>query len=274
MTLYGFRLQTLETISLRSRYGDDDLITFGVIVNHVSRGQCSGRSAAFAGGTIDMAFVPATVGSGSWDRDFLVGPFDIEPGDDIRVFYSVTNVGDTQIADPKAEKLQIEIMDKMLVAAVGFIAGPGGVALGELGEILGTALGLISSPVAAALGWKPNGPCNGVVLAGSVDFTGASLARLAYSDRPTFLPSGVAPRRASRITNRYTDEATHNTETCGAIAQTDLTFQVMSFDPGVSVRTHALRRRPVSPDIRKGVRQLVPDAGAVGVRQLLGLQPI
>ena len=95
MALFGFRLQTLATILTRSRHTDDDVITFGVVVNEKARGQCSGRSPAFGGTTMDMAYVPATVGSGSWDREFLVGPFDIEPDDTIRVFYSVTNIGDT-----------------------------------------------------------------------------------------------------------------------------------------------------------------------------------
>jgi hypothetical protein len=271
MPILGFRLQTLATISTRSRHTDDDVITFGVVVNEKARGQCSGRAPAFGGSTIDIAFVPATVGTGSWDREFLVGPFDIEPDDTIRVFYSVTNIGDTQIPDPKAEKLQIEIMDKMLAAAVGFIAGPAGLALGVLGETLAKALGLIPSPIAAALGWKPNGPCNGVVLGGGVDFTGSGLAELDYVDRPS-LASGVGPRQASKVTRHYDDQATHNTETCGAIAQTDLTFEVMKFAHAVSVRTHALRRRQTSPQLRDGLRQLRPDAGPVSVRQLLGLQ--
>ncbi|ABD06767.1 hypothetical protein RPB_2061 [Rhodopseudomonas palustris HaA2] len=273
MALFGFRLQTLATISLRSRHTDDDIITFAVAINEVVRGQCSGRSAAFGGGTIDMAFVPATVGTGSWDRDFLVGPFDIEPEDSIRVFYSVTNIGDTQIPDPKAEKLQIEIMDKMLVAAVGFVAGPAGLALGVIGEILGKALGLIPSPIATALGWKPNGPCNGVVLGGGVDFTGTGLGQLEFVDRPS-LPSGVGPEQASKVTRHYDDEATHDIEKCGAIAQTDLTFEVMKFARVVSVRAHASRRRPTAPQLRDGLRQLRPNAGPVGVRQLLGLQAI
>lgn len=270
MALFGFRLQTLATLSTRSRHTDDDVITFGVIINEKARGQCSGRSPAWGGSTIDIAFVPATVGTGSWDREFLVGPFDIEPNDTIRIFYSVTNVGDTQLPDSKAEKLQIAIMDKMLTAAIGFVAGPGGLALGVLGETLGTALGLISSPVAAALGWKPNGPCNGVVLGGGVDFTGAGVAQLDYSDRPSLI-SGLAPQH-SKVTRHYDDQATHNTENCGALAQTDLTFEVMKFPRAVSVRTHAQRRRPNIPQLRDGLRQLRPGSGAIGVRQLLGLQ--
>jgi len=270
VALFGFRLQTLATLSTRSRHTDDDVITFGVIINEKARGQCSGRSPAWGGSTIDIAFVPATVGTGSWDREFLVGPFDIEPNDTIRIFYSVTNVGDTQLPDSKAEKLQIAIMDKMLTAAIGFVAGPGGLALGVLGETLGTALGLISSPVAAALGWKPTGPCDGVVLGGGVDFTGAGVAQLDYSDRPSLI-SGLAPQH-SKVTRHYDDQATHNTENCGALAQTDLTFEVMKFPRAVSVRTHAQRRRPNIPQLRDGLRQLRPGSGAIGVRQLLGLQ--
>jgi hypothetical protein len=271
MALFGFRLQTLATILTRSRHTDDDVITFGVVVNEKARGQCSGRSPAFGGTTMDMAYVPATVGSGSWDREFLVGPFDIEPDDTIRVFYSVTNIGDTQLPDSEAEKYQIEIMDKMLMAAVGALLGPGGIALGVIGETLAKALGLISSPVGAVLGWKPNGPCNGVVLAGTVEFTGSGLAQLDYSDRPS-LASGVGPEKASRVTRHYDDQATHDTEKCGAVAQTDLTFEVMKFARAVSVRTFALRLRLTGPQLREGLRKLRPDAGAVSVRQLLGLQ--
>ena len=270
MALFGFRLQTLKTISIRSRHTDDDVITFGVVVNEKARGQCSGRSPAWGGGIIDMAFVPATIGNGSWDREFVVGPFDIEPEDTIRVFYSVTNIGDTQLPDPDMEKYQIEIMDKMLAAAVGALLGPAGLALGVIGETLATALGLVSSPVAAVLGWEPNGPCNGVVLAGTVELTGTGLASLDYVDRPSFT-SGLAPK-SSKITRHYDDQATHNTEKCGAIAQTDLTFEVLKFPAAVSLRTYALRPRRGIPQLREGIRQLRPEGGAVGVRQLLGLE--
>jgi len=40
----------------------------------------------------------------------------------------------------------------------------------------------------------------------------------------------------------------------------------------VSVRTHAQRRLPNIPQLRDGLRQLRPGSGAIGVRQLLGLQ--
>jgi hypothetical protein len=157
------------------------------------------------------------------------------------------------------------------MAAVGALLGPGGIALGVIGETLAKALGLISSPVGAVLGWKPNGPCNGVVLAGTVEFTGSGLAQLDYSDRPS-LASGVGPEKASRVTRHYDDQATHDTEKCGAVAQTDLTFEVMKFARAVSVRTFALRLRLTGPQLREGLRKLRPDAGAVSVRQLLGLQ--
>lgn len=263
MAIYAFRLSKLNTITLRSRHTDVDVLTFGVAVNEKPGGQCAGVSPAFAGYTIDTTYVRADRGSGTWGHDFVIGPFDIEDDDTIRVFYSATNTSDSDIADPQMEKLQIKIMDTLLSAAIGLIGGP-------IGSVLGTALGLVTDPVGTALGWKPNGPCNGVVLEGAEEFTGAGVGRLDYGQRGALLPDGPA-YTASSVTRHYDDQTTHNTETCGAVAQTDLTFTVLKVDPAVSVRSYAARRIPV-PNLRSGVRQLGSSPGPVGLRNLLGLR--
>ena len=112
----------------------------------------------------------------------------------------------------------------------------------------------ITSPVAAILGWEPNGPCNGVVLAGNVDLTGAGVERLEYSDHWSLRPAGP-PCHKSEITRHYDDQATHSTENCGAVAQTDLTFTVLKVNPAFCWRL-AARRRVTGPQLKAGFRRL------------------
>jgi hypothetical protein len=108
-----------------------------------------------------------------------------------------------------------------------------------------------------------------VVLAGSVDFTGAALARLEYTDRPSLPPAGPACRTSS-ITRHYDDQLTHDTSTCGAVAQTDLTFTVLQVERAVSVRAYAARRGVTGAQL--SVRRLPPNAGPTSLRQLVGLR--
>ena len=111
-----------------------------------------------------------------------------------------------------------------------------------------------------------------MVLAGNVDLTGAGVERLEYSDHWSLRPAGP-PCHKSEITRHYDDQATHSTENCGEVAQTDLTFTVRKVDPAVSLRAYAARRRVTGPQLMAGFRQLRPDAGPVGLRQLVGLHP-
>jgi hypothetical protein len=252
VAFYAFKLTDVNVERPRGKIPDDDIVTFSVFVNQSERGS---GAALFpdlpAGSDVPTSVVPVRSRRGVIGRDWTVGPLDIAPGDSVDMVYSGTNVSDSQLDLSDQSEIEIKILDSVLGAAVGEIGGP-------IGSLVVGALNWVSDPVGKFLGYKPQGPCNGLVFAGTVSFTGDALARLPYGP---VLPwdGGLLDVAESSVTREHTDDATHNSDICGEVALTAVTVSVLRV-PYVSVRTQ--NRWFFDADLRRGVRQLAPDPDA------------
>src|SRR4029453_14980194 len=120
MSFYMFRLERIHAITIRGRIPDDDIITFTVLVNQLERG----RGGAFfllsgAGASFSPFAVPPRNGK-NIDREWNIGPFQVAPGDLIRVAYTGTNTSDDHsiaLDTEKQDKIEIKILDTILTTA-------------------------------------------------------------------------------------------------------------------------------------------------------------
>ncbi|EEW26859.1 hypothetical protein [Rhodobacter ferrooxidans] len=263
MALYAFRLDLLHVLVKRGKLTDSDVVTFAVLVNKVERGAGAGLFPALADNTqVPTAAVAMTSRRGA-ALNWIIGPFELEPDDAVDVIFTATNTSDSQISDQDAERLQLKIMDEILTTAIGAIGGP-------IGAALGFALGSVTDPVAKFLGWEPRGPCNGLVLADSVAFSGAALGRLGFGPVTVHNSFNSLPNATEfSMTKDYTDAANHDTEICGEVARTEMTFSVLALAPPISTAFYAKRRKsPVG-----SLAGLRPGGDPVGVKSLLGILP-
>lgn len=263
MALFAFRLDMLHVLVKRGVLTDSDVVTFAVLVNKRERGAGAGLFPALANGSqVPTAAVTMTSRRGSALK-WIIGPFELQPDDVVDVIYTVTNTSDSQISDQDAERLQLKIMDVILITAIGAIGGP-------IGAAVGTVLGAITDPVATFLGWEPRGPCNGLVLADSLAFTGAALGQLDFGPASVTNSFNSLPHAMEfSMTKAYTDEATHNTEICGEVARTEMVVSVLSVAPPISAAFYAGRRKPPAGSLA-GLR---PGDEPAGVKSLLGILP-
>jgi hypothetical protein len=243
MAFYAFTLSSGEVKFQRGKIPDNDLLTFLVKVNEVVRGKGVGVSGSLvSGGPIAYPAIPVNTGSNIRVADvigWIIGPLDIASGDQISVIYSGTNISDTQsqLDAQKQGEVEVKLLDTLTSAVVGAVGGP-------IASAVGAALGFIGDPIGKFLGFTKEGPCNGPVFSDAVQFTGAGLNNLPF--QPQFAFAGVFPPGSSVVsfTNgsagdpgpSYTDEATHDSSTCGHIAETDVTFEIWKLPPFISVR--------------------------------------
>lgn len=265
MPFYAFKLGKIHVITPRGRIPDNDIVTFSVFVNQVDRGHGSGFIPALGkGSTVPVAAVKARNRNGSMSTDWIIGPLEIAPGDLIHMVFSGTNTSDSQIDLSGQAEIEIKILNKIVGAAVGAVGGP-------IGSAIGAALSLLGDPVGTILGFEPQGPCNGLVFSDTVEFTGTGLDSLAF--RP---PEGenafVSLPKATEFsfTRSYTDEKDHNSENCGDIARTEITFSILRV-PSISVRFYL--NRFFDADLRQGVRRLAAPGSAVRLRSLVRVRP-
>jgi hypothetical protein len=268
MTFYAFRLDTITVRNPRGKISDNDIVTFSVFVNQIERGRGAGffpdlRGAGpgFPTGTPAAAVTP-DIRQGM-TADWIIGPLDIAPGDEIHVVYSGTNTSDSQV-DLDAQKMaqvEIKILDSITSAAVGAIGGPVGVAVS-------LALGIIGDPIGKFLGFAPQGPCNGTVFSDAVDFVGLGLDSLSFQP-PAGMHGLHSPPYASEVsfTRSYTDEATHDTTVCGEIAHTDITFSAIQLS-AISTRYWSTQLFP-GTNVGQGLKQLSSADNTVSMRSLL-----
>ena len=260
MGFYLFRLARIRVLQTRDPHQDDDIIAFAVLVNEVTRGQGSGFFPLMVSGTsLDPSESPPRNGkniSPAWS----IGPFQLAPGDAVKVIYSATNIHDNKklgLETEQENKIQLKILDAIASAAVGAVGGP-------VGAVVGAALGAITDPVGTFLGFESPVRCNGLVFSEGKHFTGDGLDRLPMGPpRPT--PDMPAPPAA--FTDVLTDAATHNTETCGEIASTEVTLHIFRL-PFISVRELFMRRNDLSP--ARGLRQAEPQR-EVSLKVRLGI---
>ena len=266
MRFYAFKLGKIHVISPRGRIPDNDIVTFNVFINQIDQGHGSGFFPALGKeSTVPVAAVKTRHRSGSMSTDWIVGPLEIAPGDLIHIVYSGTNISDSQIDLSGQAEIEIKILNKIVTAAVGAIGG-------AIGSVVGGVIGLIADPVGTILGFKPQGPCNGLVFSDTVEFSGAGLDSLVFRQPMAengFFASLPNATEAS-FTRSYTDEAKHDSDKCGDIARTEITFSVLQV-PFISVRFYI--DRFFDTDLRQGVRRLAAPGSTVSLRSLLRLRP-
>jgi hypothetical protein len=266
MAFYAFKLSRINVINPRARTVDNDIVTFTVLVNQLDRGRGSGFFPAMGkNSNIAAAAVNTTNRTGRMGKDWIVGPLEISPGDIIHLIYSGTNTSDGDLSQIERDKIELKILDSIVSAAVGAIGG-------AIGAAIGTALGYISDPVGTILGYEPYGPCNGLVFSDTIEFSGSGLATLPFRPPPPqhVQIGDVGEARLhgaleAPFTRSYTDEATHNSDNCGGIAHTDITFAVLQL-PVVSLRDCAPRF--FNRYLDHGVRPLAPPDSTISVRSL------
>jgi hypothetical protein len=253
MPYYAFMLDDLNVKFQRGQIPDDDVVTFQVFVNQVVRAQHASTFTNIVSGTQ----LPVTRSTGipaDWGA-FALGPIWVNDGDGITVVYTGSNVSDSP--PDSFAPIEIKLLDALVTAVVS-AAG-----IGLIGAAIGGALGAIGDPVGKFLGYKPQGPCNGSIFHDTVNFTGAGLAALPYA------PLGASDYRISSFTRPYTDAETHNSDICGHIAETDVSFAVVSL-PYISVSEWTMKNNPNNARfIRNGLRLFMPP-GKTSVREAVG----
>jgi hypothetical protein len=267
MSFYMFRLERIHAITIRGRIPDDDIITFTVLVNQLERGRGAALFPAIGAGASFSPFAVPPRNGKNIDREWNIGPFQVAPGDLISVAYTGTNTSDDHsiaLDTEKQDKIEIKILDTILTTATGGVGG-------LLGSAIGAVFGLISDPVGTILGFRPQGPCNGVVFAEGRDFTGAGLDNTPMQplSQVADLDTPLPPKwpGISLTSDVLTDAATHDTAKCGHVAETTITMSVFRL-PFISVRSLVGSRFPHG--LGKGLRQ-VGSPGNVSLKSRLGI---
>jgi hypothetical protein len=288
MSFYLFRLETIGIKKKRGNIPDDDVITFTVMIDQVDRGHGSGFFPALVDNTV--AYTYAITGDGlpaypaksrlNMSEDWQIGPLETAPSDNIGVIYTGTNTSDSGLSSlgtQKQDELELKILDIVAKKFVGLVAGAG------FGDDLGSAFSnafdkAFKDPVGELIGYQRQGPCNGPVFAGVVPFRGSDLDNLAVAPLTyNYFPGTPYPETRTseypgiRFTNNYTDASTHDTNVCGAVAETDVTFSVCRL-PYISVKTWTPRRFS-NPSLDTGLRKLGRPDTTISVKSLLGVRP-
>ncbi|MDY0883574.1 hypothetical protein ACFPL7_11500 [Dongia soli] len=289
MGFYVFKLDQIHVKNNRGKIPDTDLVTFSVFVDQVDRGHGTGT---FPGLGPSAHSTPANAvrpnNKANMDNDWDIGPLEIDPGSSVHVVYTATNISDaelTSLTRKQQDEIELKLLGAIATAAIAALSGGSSLA-GEgiaaaVGKGVAAALGAITDPVAWFIGYAPQGPCNGPVFSDAVQFNGSGLDNLAMAPLP--LNPHITPRRPQyfliSFTRSYTDEATHDKQICGDIAETDVTFSIlrMSF---ISVRWALNDRLPARfpAEIGAGLRhyadrQYGQPPATISVKSLLGLRP-
>ena len=137
-------------------------------------------------------------------RDWIVGPTEVRDGDAVDIVVTGTNTDDDQLptADQqKMDRLTIDAFNVYYSWLLGnFASGRGLTVVAEYFGAAGGVLGaFLADPVGTLLGYEPQGPCNGMVFAGSVSLTSRDLEVLGVgpgSDPMGKRPDGSRDRHA------------------------------------------------------------------------------
>ncbi|MGI8713196.1 MAG: hypothetical protein ACR2NR_08450 [Solirubrobacteraceae bacterium] len=279
MAFYTFQLERLAAQNIRSRTTDVDLITFGVLVNGRDQGHGSALVPIWPGTVLNAEeIMPAAAVNGyphareHMSANWEIGPLEVSDSDQIAIVYTATNTSDSQIptADQQAvDAWTIKLVDIYYSYLLGeFASGLGLSAVTEYfgslgGKVGGAVAAFLSDPVGTALGVKPQGPCNGTVFADSKSFTGATLGQLPSTPSQETRWNVTIPTAWSELTEHYSDEATHNKDTCGDTAQTDVTIKITRYD-------HWSLKFATNQSLASGLRLQFPSGGSL--KELYGLR--
>ena len=202
------------------------------------------------------------------------------PTDQVVVAYTGTNTSDSALSSldhQEQDELELKILNKIAKTFVGiaFRAGFGD----QLGSAFSDAFNeIFEDPVGDLIGYERQGPCNGPVFTGAIPFRGTDIDHLGVAPLTYTLYPGTA--RPNIVTSKYpgirfarthTDEASHDTNICGHIAVTDVTFSIFRL-PFISLREW-LPARFNNPFLNQGLRRLGRPGTVLSIKSLLGVRP-
>ncbi len=290
MSFYLFRLETIEVVHKRGKIPDDDIVTFSVMIDQRDRGHGSGFFPAMVDGTEARTWDITPDGFQAYpakhtfnmSSDWQIGPLETSSADSVDVVYTGTNMSDyglSSLDTKKQDDMEVKILDTVAKKFVGLVAGAG------LGEGLG---GLFSDtfdkafedPVGELIGYRQLGPCNGPVFSGVMPFRGSKLDSMAvgpltyvYYPGTPYPETRTTPFPGARFTiTGLTDQATHDTNICGELAVTDVTFSV-SRVPYISL-DYWFKIKFQGVNVATGLRQAAPPGTAtISIKSLLGITP-
>jgi hypothetical protein len=278
MSFYEFRFEKFHALHKRGNIPDSDLVTFTIMINRIDRGHGSAlfnvvvtdsvQSTDDRSADTPMYLAYPAKNPLHIDQDWTTGPFETSPDDEVLVIYSGTNTSDSSLSSlshQEEDELELKILNKIMQKGVGLIVGAG------FGDDIGSAFSegfkdILEDPVGDLIGYSRQGPCNGPVFSDARRFTGAELDNL--NVEPLASDSGPYRHPGVRFTNHYTDEATHDSDVCGNVAETDVTFSIFRL-PYVSVKDLMGRRFGG----RTSLRSIRETETAFSVKQALGVSP-
>jgi len=278
MSFYEFRFEKFHAIHKRGNIPDSDLVTFTVMINQIDRGHGSALFNVVTTNSVqstddvsaDTPMYPAYPARNALNMDvgWTTGPFETAPNDEVVVIYSGTNTSDSSLAslpNQDQDELELKILNAIAKKGVAVVLGAG------IGEELGSAFSeafkeIFEDPIGDLIGYSRQGPCNGPVFSDARRLTGAELDNLNVGP----LASDIGPYRypGVRFTNHYTDEATHDSDVCGNVAETDVTYSLFRL-PYVSVKDLMSRRFGG----RTSLRSIRETESAFSVKRALGISP-
>jgi hypothetical protein len=294
MGFYLFKLETIKVIHKRGKVPDDDIVTFAVMINGGDRGHGSGFFPAMVDGTEAHTWDITPEGFQAYPAkhtfnmssqklsEWQIGPLETSSSDTVDVVYTATNMSDyglSSLDTKKQDDMEIKILDTVAKKFVGLVAGAG---LGEeLGGLFSDAFNkAFEDPVGELIGYRQLGPCNGPVFSGVTPFRGSQLdgmrvGTLSYVYYPgtPYPETHTSPFPGARYTiTGLNDEATHDTNICGELAVTDVTFSVSRL-PFVSLYDWFGIKFP-GVNVANGLWQAVPPGTTtIGIKSLLGITP-
>ena len=286
MSFYEFHFEEFHTFHKRGNIPDTDLVTFTVLINQIDRGHGSDTFPSVISNHTESVYDDADTGLRAYPaknrlnmtESWGVGPLEIAPGDDVIVAYSGTNISDQSNPDTAAQdRLELDILNQVAKKGVALFLGAGFGS--EIGGLFSDAFNeFFEDPVGDFIGYKSVGGCNGPVFVDARRFSANDLDSLdvqplTFINAPTTDYASVQnyPFPGVRFTQHNTDEATHDSDQCGHIAETDVTFAIFRL-PFVSVRKLVARRKP-GLFLSQGLRQLNPSGDAFSLKSVLGVLP-
>ena len=290
MPFYAFRFDMLNSIFQRGKIADNDTVAFSVFVNQISRGGIAGLFIGMGSGDSVAAVevpVDTATGAGVGNRiinpnpgwsSWIIGPLLIQPGDQVIVNYTGMNISTTDF-DRESDaqgKFELQLLDTVIASVAGAaVAGLEGAASAIGGAILTWVKGVFPDFLGSLLsitgGLTPD--CDGLVFTDSISFIGSGLANLTYGVPTIYadINSSLPHATECSFTKQYDDSATHDSNNCGHIAETNVTYTILKV-ASLSAKYYLGRIFP-GRDLDKGIRQLTTAGKKTSLLELMTAIP-
>lgn len=269
---YDFQLSRVHCIETRSRGNSDrTLISFGILLNKNEQGRGTSLAPMWNGTILEKELISKAATSNglpvsyvNMSKSWRIGPVEVREHDRIDVVLTGTNTNESDLPTADREKFDewtlkaLNIYYSWLLG--NFVSGLGLAPVAEwIGASAGTLTEFFTDPIAFVLGYEGPARCNGLVFVGSQVFTATELMNLEYVDGEATVFNTRIPVQTAVIRQRYTDAEHHDTDECGAAAQTDIDltirrFPYWSWKIFVPEKNRASTAFPGSSSIRQGAK--------------------